>query len=198
MMVGTLPDLIHDFSKIELEFIGTPYQDIFGSKNNKTVAQTLQHHRYRKLSVEVEERYQNILDKPLGTWLLRLKHNEDPFYRRFLNPYGDLRYSTFRLATPEFESATGVYAYFLGNILYYIGRCKDSMKKRVNQGYGEIHPKNCYLDGQATNCHLNALMTKTPEMMTLRVCVIESISEIERVESSLIRRHEPRCNINLA
>ena len=131
-MVFNLPDLKHDFSIIELKFAGELYEDVFGLKNNKTVAETLQHHRYRQLSAVVKERYSNILNEPLGTALLRLKHNGDQIYRRFLNPYGDLRYSTFSLATSEFEAATGVYAYFDGNILHYIGRCRDSMKKRVN------------------------------------------------------------------
>lgn len=194
-MVFNLPDLKHDFSILELKFNGKLYEDVFGLKNNKTVGETLQHRRYRRLSAEVKERYPNILNEPLGTALIRLKHNGDQIYRRFLNPYGDLQYSTFSLATSEFESATGVYAYFDGNILRYIGRCRDSMKKRVNQGYGKIHPKNCYLDGQATNCRLNALISKTSETISLRMCRIEDSSEIECVESSLIQRHNPDWNI---
>ena len=194
-MVFNLPDLKYDFSIIELKFTGKLYEDVFGLKNNKTVAETLQHRRYRRLSEEVKGRYPNILNEPLGTALLRIKHDGDQIYRRFLNPYGDLQYSTFSLATSEFESATGVYAYFDGNILRYIGRCRDSMKKRVNQGYGKIHPKNCYLDGQATNCRLNALISKTSGTISLRMCTIEDSSEIERVESSLIQRHKPDWNI---
>ena len=194
-MVFNLPELKQDFSIIELTFTGEYHEDVFGLKNNKTVAETLQHRRYRGLSAEVKERYPSILNEPLGTALLRLKHDGDQIYRRFLNPYGDLRYSTFSLATSEFEAATGVYAYFDGNILRYIGRCRDSMKKRVNQGYGKIHPKNCYLDGQATNCRLNALISKTSETISLRMCRIEDRSEIERVENSLIQRHKPEWNI---
>ena len=194
-MVFNLPDLKLDFSIAELKFTGELYKDVFGLKNNKTVAETLQHHRYRRLSAEVKERYPSILNMPLGTALLRLKHDGDQIYRQFLNPYGDLLYSIFSLATSEFESATGVYAYFDGNILRYIGRCRDSMKKRVNQGYGKIHPKNCYLDGQATNCRLNALISKTSETISLRMCRIEGSSEIERVESFLIQRHKPDWNI---
>ena len=191
-------DLTHEFSEIELEFIGAPYQDVFGLKNNKTVAETLRHHKYKTLAAKVKKCYPNILDEPLGTALLCLKQNGDRFYLRFLNSYGDLRYSTFRLATPEFEAKIGVYAYFENEILRYIGRCKDSMKKRVNQGYGKIYPKNCYLDGQATNCHLNAKITEVSESIVLRLCVIESKSEIERVETSLIREHEPAWNIRRA
>ena len=193
------PDLIHDFSVVELEFTGAPYQDIFGQKNNKTVEETLRHCQYRTLAAEVKECYQHILDEPLGTALLRLKQNDDPFYLRFLNPYGDLRYSTFRLATPKFESKTGVYSYFEDKILRYIGRCKKvSMKRRVNQGHGKIYPKNCYLDGQRTDCRLNANITKISESIVLRFCVIENKSEIERVETSLIHKHGPVWNIQRA
>ena len=188
------PDLIHDFSVAELEFIGAPYQDAFGRYNKKTVAETLRHHKYQTLAAEVKECYQNILDEPLGTALLRLKRNDDPFYYRFLNRYGDLRYSNFRLATPKFESKTGVYAYFEDEILRYIGRCESSMKIRVNQGHGKIYPKNCYLDGQITNCRLNAKITEISESVVLRFCVIENKSEIKRVETSLIHKHAPVWN----
>ena len=197
-MASTLPDLKHDFSRIELEFVGVPYQDVFGLKNNKTVAETLQHYRYQKFAETVEKCYRDILDEPLGTALLRMKQNGDLFYRKFLNRYGDMQYSTFRLATPEFESVTGVYAYFEGETLRYIGRCRDSMKKRVTQGYGKIHPKNCYLDGQATNCHLNAKITKASQAIALRLCVIENTSKINHVETSLIRKHSPVWNIQHA
>ena len=192
------PDLVHDFSEIELKFIGVPYQNVFGRKNNKTVAETLRHRLYRTLAAEVKECYPNILDEPLGTALLRLKQDGDPFYRRFLNLYGDLQYSTFRIATPKFESKIGVYAYFENKILRYIGRCTNSMKERVNQGHGKIYPKNCYLDGQTTDCRLNAKITEISESIMLRLWVIESKSEIERVEASMIREYEPAWNIQRA
>ena len=197
-MVGTLPDLKYDFLEIDLEFIDAPYRDVFGRKNNKTVAETLRHARYQQLAKDVMERYPDILDKPLGEALLCLKQSGDVFYRRFLNPHGDLRYSTFRLSSPRFDCLTGVYAYFEGEALRYVGRCRDSMKKRITQGYGKIHPKNCYLDGQATNCHLNAKITETTETISLRLCVVESKPDIERMEIHLIREHRPAWNIQRA
>ena len=69
------------------------------------------------------------------------------------------------------------------------------MKKRINQGYGKIHPKNCYLDGQATNCHLNTLIARADEEVKLWLCEMESIQEIELVEKKLIRKHQPEWNI---
>jgi hypothetical protein len=89
----------------------------------------------------------------------------------------------------------GVYAYLLGDELKYIGRCKDSMKKRIDQGYGKIHPKNCYLDGQATNCHLNSRITEVKDNVTLWLYQMESPSEIESMERALIRSCHPPWNI---
>jgi len=77
----------------------------------------------------------------------------------------------------------------------YIGRCKDSMKKRINQGYGKIHPKNCYLDGQATNSHLNARITAEKKKITLWLHEMDSETEIELLERELIRAYNPPWNI---
>ncbi len=184
-----------EFTPVELSFDGKPYWDIFGQKNNKTVSETLEHRRYAKLKGEVFEKYPISLDKPLGAFLLELKKDGDVFYKRFLNKYGDLRYSVFAITDPAYFDSKGVYAYMSGDELKYIGRCKDSMKKRVNQGYGKIHPKNCYLDGQATNCHLNSKITETKSKITLWLCQMESPSEIGSVERELIRSCTPPWNI---
>lgn len=185
----------YDFTPVELAFEGKPYWDIFGQKNNKTVAETLEHPKYAKLKGEVVQRYSKSLSRPLGTFLFELKYEGDAFYRRFLNKYGDLKYSVFVIKDPKYFESKGVYAYLAGDELKYIGRCIDSMKKRVNQGYGKIHPKNCYLDGQVTNCHLNSRITETNENITLWLCRMESPSEIKAAERALIRAWDPRWNI---
>ena len=82
-----------------------------------------------------------------------------------------------------------------GNEVKYIGRCKDSMKKRINQGYGKIHPKNCYLDGQTTNCHINSMITEASNKVTLWLCEMQILSEIEIIEKELIRTYKPEWNI---
>jgi len=185
----------YDFVQIALVFDGNPFQDIFGQKNNKTVAKTIEHKRYAKFTREVMQNYPNDLDELLGNFLLRLKTEGDEFYKLFLNKYGDLTYSIFAISDSAYFNVKGVYAYLSDGDLKYIGRCKDSMKKRVNQGYGKIHPKNCYLDGQATNCHLNARITEEDGNVTLWLCQIESEPEIEKVERELIRLYAPPWNI---
>ncbi|MCY3840740.1 MAG: hypothetical protein OXH09_19180 [Gammaproteobacteria bacterium] len=69
------------------------------------------------------------------------------------------------------------------------------MKKRINQGYGKIHPKNCFRDGQATNCHLNALITAAIAAVTLWLHRMDNGDEIEALEASLIWCYAPPWNI---
>jgi hypothetical protein len=71
-------------------------------------------------------------------------------------------------------------AVLVGDELKYIGRGKDSMKKRVNCGHGKIHPKNCYLDGQSTNCDLNALIAPVREDVSLWLCRLNKKINLER------------------
>lgn len=183
------------FKEISLLFEEKPYRNIFGNKNNRTVAETIEHIRYRKFKAKVIESYPNELNKPLGEFLLNLKEIGDVFYKQFLNKYGDLKYSTFSISDKSFLNKKGIYAYFSGNNLKYIGRCRDTMKKRVNQGYGKITPKNCYVDGQATNCHLNSLICAEKEIITLWLFELESDQEIESLETMFIKYNQPPWNI---
>ncbi|MBI5922420.1 MAG: hypothetical protein HY847_12370 [Betaproteobacteria bacterium] len=179
---------------MKLFFKDGKYSDVFSQKNNKTVLETLAHRRYVKLRRLVEETYANRLQEPLGSFLLQLKRDGDDSYRRFLNRYGDANYSVFQINDKQVLPKRGIYAYTFKEELRYIGRCQDSMRKRVNQGYGKIHPKNCYLDGQATNCHLNTLITAEQEAVRLWFCELE-LEQIVTVEKSLISEYQPPWNI---
>jgi hypothetical protein len=193
-----LPHLDRDFEPVPLTFEEGVYRDVFASKNNKSVAETLEHRRYASLKIEFTTAHPELLPAPLGEALLELKNAGDKIYRRFLNKYGDLGYSLFRLKDKSLWPLKGVYTYYLGDKLVYIGRCRDSMKKRIDQGYGKIHPKNCYLDGQATNCHLNNLVTQARPDISLRIYPMEDPTEIELVERELIRAHHTDWNIQRA
>lgn len=183
------------FEHVPLEFEDEKYTDVFSAKNNKSLGETLDHYRYRKLKPIVLPKYESFLDVPLGEFLAALKHKNDKNYCAFLNKYGDLIYSQFWIANSAIGNQAGVYAYYLGNVLQYIGRCTDSLEKRVNQGYGKIHPKNCYLDGQATNCRLNAETTEARDGISLWFSPHDSVSDIEALEKQLIGRYKPRWNI---
>lgn len=183
------------FLPIPLNFELGHFVDVFAGKNNKTVLETIEHRRYLKFRSEVLERYGEERHEPLGAFLLRLKLRNDLFYQRFLNRYGDLKYSKFSIREKKDHKKRGIYAYFSGDRLKYIGRCRDTMQKRVNQGYGKIHPKNCYIDGQATNCRLNALITSNYETVSLWLHPLTNEEEIFAEERRLISLLAPSWNL---
>lgn len=158
--------------------------------------QTILHRRYQNLSSVVHSEFAAYLEWRLGDFLAELKRRGDQFYRKFLNRYGDLTYCRFQIhASDPIRGRKGVYAFTSQRELRYIGRCRDSFARRINQGYGTIHPKNCYRDGQATNCHLNSLIAPERLSVSLWVHVMTDDRLIEAVESQMIGRYQPPWNI---
>jgi len=186
-----------EFEYVPLHFEKGEFTAVFSKKNNKTVSETLLHHRYAKLRAETSNRYPNYLGWPVGKFLEHLKDVGDEFYLRYLNRYGDLTYCRFSITEPRFLQKKGIYAFTQDGKVRYIGRCKDNFKKRINNGYGRVDPKNCYLDGQATNCHLNALITKYRNSVSLWIHILADEDMIERLEAELIELYNPLWNISL-
>jgi len=180
--------------EISLSFEDETYGNVFQCKNNKSIEETLQSARYQKLQAYTEENYNASLSKMLGDFLYKLKNENDMFYKEFLNNYGDLEYSRFMLADTTQYKLKGVYFYYVNDELKYIGRCRDSMQKRVNSGYGNISPKSCYIDGQSTNCKVNALVTQNRGSVKLKIYPMDDIKEIEELESRLIDELMPEWN----
>ena len=180
--------------EISLDFENEIYVDVFQKKNNKSLQETLQSSRYKKFEAYAQENYSSSLSMMLGDFLYELKLDNDMFYKEFLNKYGDLEYSRFMLSDSSQYNLKGVYFYYVNDELKYIGRCRDSMQKRVNSGYGNISPKNCYIDGQSTNCKVNALVTQNRGSVKLKIYPMDDIKEIEELESRLIDELMPEWN----
>ncbi|CAJ2377405.1 MAG: hypothetical protein MPK11_05065 [Gammaproteobacteria bacterium] len=185
----------YQFVRAQLSFEEGVSSDKFGEENSKTVRKALSRNGYAKLRETTEAVYPSRLDEMLGDFLLRLKKSGDNFYRDFLNCNGDEEYSTFKVTDKNILGKRGVYAYKVGNELRYIGRCLDSIRKRVNQGHGKIYPKNCYLDGRRTNCRINALITKekTKDAVSFWFCELAP-DKAKTVEKCLINEYTPQWN----
>src|SRR5262249_9577473 len=113
-----------------------------------------------------------------------------------LNPYGDGVYCRFLIN--DFLDFRGLYSFALNTEIKYIGKVQGStFAKRINQGYGRIDPKNCYLDGQATNCHLNNLINQCADGIEFYICPLDDEEKIDRFEKILIRNLNPEWNIAL-
>lgn len=185
------------FREVRLTFEDSVYQNVFSCKNNKSVAQTLLHKRYQNLASRVNQGYSQSLQMPIGTFLLKLKNQGDAFYKEFLNDCGDLEYCRFCIGDKEWLKRRGIYIYAVGNKIRYVGRCLDSFEKRVNSGYGRISPKNCFIDGQKTNCHLNNLILKNKGSVQLYASEITNTDEIKKLERCMIKECDPLWNIAL-
>jgi len=114
----------------------------------------------------------------------------DGFYLRFLNEDGDSTFCDFSIERTDLTERKGIYYFAVADEMKYVGRTHDSFERRINQGYAHISPKNCYLDGQSTNCHVNSLIAKSRAVVSLFVCPIENDSEINRLEKLLIHSQQ--------
>jgi hypothetical protein len=186
------------FEQVPLLFAKGEIRDVFARKNNRTVEETIEQRRYRRLAAEVRGRYADSLTKPLGEFLYERKRAHDLIYRKFLNGHGDAAFCVFSMNDQSRYQQKGLYAFVLEEAgVVYIGRCLDSFRKRINRGYGRICPKYCYLDGQSTNCHVNSLIGQHQARLTFHVYVMTENDEIIRLERELIRTNNPAWNIAL-
>jgi hypothetical protein len=186
-----------EFVETPLTFSGSRLTDLFARKNNKTVGETISHPKYVKLAPRVAEKYGDTLHVRLGHFLRDLKQRGDLFYREFLNPHGDGKYCAFRLTDSRVKGLKGLYCFTVDGKLKYIGKSTDSFAKRIDQGYGTIHPKNCYRDGQSTNCHLNELIAGAAGEVCLHLHPMAEDDTIEATEKALIFEYDPEWNFQL-
>jgi hypothetical protein len=182
------------FKIIQLTFDKKNIENIFYDKNNKTLKETFEHDKYSRLKTLLADKYKNQLDLKLGDFLKHLKQTNDKNYLCFLNKYGDNKFCEFKIQ--DHLTDKGIYCYIKNGEIKYIGRCTDNFKKRINQGYGKIHPKNCFKDGQATNCHLNSLINSADNVeFGVYVMTDKSTEEIKELEKLILTCNRYEWNI---
>ncbi len=187
----------------QLEFVQIPIifhqhgiVNLFSEKNNKTLANTLSSRRYASLLREIKSRYPQSLNDGLGKFLCRLKASGDDFYLRFLNDHGDNVFCDFSIVSISLSKSKGIYCFTIGEKIMYIGRSHDTFEKRLKQGYGHISPKNCYRDGQSTNCHVNSLIAKNFAVVAFYVYPLDDDIKIDQLEKLMINSYKPEWNVN--
>ena len=189
-----IDEQIIEFEIIPLTFIRKDITSVFYAKNNKTLLQTFEYKKYIKLKSSLARKYDSHLDLGLGQFLKFIKESRDINYAKFLNRYGDEKFCEFKILTNLNDK--GIYCYIVDNVIRYVGRCTDNFKKRINQGYGKIHPKNCFLDGQATNCHINSLINSSDKVeFGIHIMTEKSSEEIRELERIILKSNKYQWNI---
>ena len=196
--------LIFTFEPYNISISKNNITNVFSRKINKTLYETIteikssgKKNRYVKFKPKAMSSYADYKNYTLGEFLSILKSNGDSFYKAFLNKYGDGNFCSFALTDNSILASKGLYCYCVDNKLMYIGRCLDCFKNRINQGYGKIHPKNCYIDGQTTNCHLNGLINSVSNKVSIYICPLNDNETIKKIEMILIGKYSPPWNIAL-
>jgi len=113
--------------------------------------------------------------------------------------YGKLPHCHFAITRSEITDEVGVYAFVApsGSILY-VGSATTSLGKRINAGYGQISPANCYSGGQQTNCRVNNLIleaTKAGRTTDLWFHSTQTAREAEKSEDQLLGNLDTEWNL---
>ena len=74
-----------------------------------------------------------------------------------LHRFGDGYFCKFKISK---RNEAGVYIWVVDSKIIYIGETQ-SFSNRINNGYGNIFPRNCYVGGQVTNCKMNSARGRT-------------------------------------
>jgi hypothetical protein len=110
-----------------------------------------------------------------------------------LNPHGAGPFCRLRIAGGWHEA--GVYAVVVGDGVRYIGICDDLSERWGPRGYGAIHPRNCYIGGQPTNCKINAAILREVKSGAEPALFFAAIGDDRRLaEAQLIRDLIPPWN----
>ena len=178
-----------EFYKVDVCVEGRNKENIFQQYSKKCLSETLKKPKYAKFKSLFGNEDEALMDLPLGESLFQLKKRGDDRYKCFLNINGDKKFCRFTIKEDSLTTKKGLYCYYENGNLAYIGRSRKPFLSRVNDGYGKIQPKNCYIDGQSTNCHLNALINES-ENIEFYVHPINDDLEIKETERRLINTYK--------
>ncbi len=187
------------FVEIDLEFEEFNIQNLFTRFDSYSLGEILKKDKYLKFADTCYKTYSPFMEMKLGAFLGMLKEQGDSYYMQFLNVYGDSAFCKFRMVGKDFSNCKGLYVYKSGGQIKYVGRVKGDYNfyQRINIGYAHLSPKNCYIDGQSTNCHINSIVNSSKGDINLFILPMENDDEIIRTERWLINLIKPEWNISL-
>lgn len=95
-----------------------------------------------------------------------------------------------RFAITALKRAPAVYVITVDGTPKYVGETVDLLERFGPRGYGVIHPRNCYVGGQPTNCKVNNKIYAaacTGHRIALYVYYTPQHKEVESAIRAMIR-----------
>jgi hypothetical protein len=160
------------FHPIPLHFAGSVREDVF-ARVQKTLEELLVQPAFEHLRLQVYAKYSRYLPMKTGLFLGQLKERHDPFYREFLNPFGDEKYGTFRAGDSGETEKKGVLIVVVNRGLYHAINSQDPIRTTINNRLGRIGPDDCLLSGDPARCRINALICNNKKEAGLYIHTVE-------------------------
>ncbi len=172
------------FKPVKLNFSGGVREDLF-SRLQTPLEDLLKNPVYNHLLSLVNAKYSRYLPMKSGLFLGQLKERHDPFYREFLNLYGDEKYGTFRLEESNEGSKKGVLIVVVNRAMYYVVNCPDTFRVFINDTFGRISSDNCLLSGDSIRCRMNALLCNNRNEAGVYIHPVDQEDERTRITDIL-------------
>lgn len=119
------------------------------------------------------------------------QHKYDNTENLKLHTYGDGEFCKFKISANINDS--GVYFFYADNEIIYIGET-ENLKNRINSGYGNISPRNCFEGGQRTNCKINKILLEYFRANKKVYLYFYKSTDYKNVEEELIAKVDPKYN----
>jgi hypothetical protein len=156
-LVVPSPEKTLYFKPVKLNFSGAVRENVF-ARVQKPLQELLENPAFSHLLPPVNAGYSRYMSLKTGIFLEQLKERHDPFYREFLNTYGDEKYGTFRLLDLPEGDKKGVLIFVVNKGIYHAINCQDPFRIVINDVFGRITAEDCLLSGDSTRCRMNALL----------------------------------------
>lgn len=172
------------FHPVRIQFAGSVREDTF-ARVQKPLEEVLGQPAFEHLRSVVKVKYLRYLPMKTGLFLHHLKERHDPFYREFLNPYGDEKYGTFRAENSKETEKTGILIVVMDRGLYQVINSPDPLHMTLNNRLGRIGPDDCLLSGDPVRCRINALLCNNKKEAGVYVHSLEKEEERVAVTSAI-------------
>ena len=172
------------FHPIPLHFAGSVREDAF-FRVQKTLEELLGQPAFEHLRSPVNAKYSRYLPMKTGLFLRQLKERHDPFYREFLNPFGDEKYGTFRAEDSRETEKKGILIVVVDRGLYHPINSPDPLRTTINNRLGRIGPEDCLLSGDPVRCRINALLCTNKKEAGLYIHPLENEDERLAIKTAI-------------